>query len=141
MRTGHRGPLPLVLLFALVLGFAIERLVVTDAEAVESLLKEARKAVEERDFARLRPLLSEDFRWRERGPDAAVERLVTLYEKTRPTRIDITWGPVVPAHGRAEVQAQVRAWAYGAVYQGEAQLVLTREPGGWCVLSLEAEGG
>lgn len=141
MRTGNRGPLPLVLLLVAGLGFGIERLVVTDTEAIEAQLERARRLVAERDFVGLRPLLSDAFTWGRHGPDEAVARLTTLYESTRPPRIEVDWGPVTPLRDHADVVVRVRASLLGRGYEGEALVVFAREADGWRVLRLEADGG
>ena len=130
------GGWPLVLL-ALGLGVLVERLVVTDTEAIEALLDSAQAALRERALERLRPLLSEDFEHSGRGPDEAVEEARRLIERHRPTLLEIDPGPIVLDRGRAEVDVSVRALAYGGGYTGSLRLVLRHEDTGWRVLSVE----
>jgi hypothetical protein len=130
------GGWPLLLL-ALGLGFLVERLVVTDTEAIEALLDEARAALKERAVERLRPLLAEDFQHAGRGPDEAVAEARRLIERHRPTLLEIDPGPIVVGRGRAEVDVRVRALAYGGGYVGGLRLVLAQDPDGWRILSAE----
>lgn len=140
MLYGRRGPLPLVLLLAVALGVVIERLVVTDAEALEQLLRDAREAVTERAFERLRPLLSDDFEWQGLGPDDALARVARLTDRAKPTRLVVDWGEVIVAGDRANVRLRVQVWVHGGAYPGEAQLTFAREPQGWRVIQAVSFG-
>src|SRR5262245_56716570 len=101
------------LLLAVGLGILIERLVVTDAEAIEALLEEANDAAKDREWRRLRPLLSDDFTWQGRDADATVAEIERLAERNRPTWIEMRWGAIAPARLRCDVEVEVRAAAYG----------------------------
>jgi hypothetical protein len=133
------GGWPLLVL-ALGLGVLVERLVVTDTEAVEALLDEAIAAVKARELGRLRPLLADDFDFHGRGPEAALAEAQRLLDRHRPTLLELTPGPVVVAGSRAEVLLKVRALAYGGAYAGWLALGLVRERTGWRLLSA-AEAG
>lgn len=130
------GGWPLVLL-ALGLGVLVERLVVTDTEAIEALLDSAQEALRERALERLRPLLSEDFEHSGRGPDEAVEEARRLIERHRPTLLEIDPGPIVVGRGRAEVDVVVRTLAYGGGTRWGFRLVLRQESSDWQILSAE----
>jgi hypothetical protein len=122
-----------------VVGFAIERLVVTDTEAIENLLADAFRSVKSRELTRLRPLLSEDFRYRDRGPDDAVSEAVRLVERHKPTLIELSRGPIVVAAPNAEAEVDVRVFGHGGAWLGRLVLTLRKEDGTWRVLTAESE--
>jgi hypothetical protein len=128
------------LLIAVGLGVLIERLVVTDTEAIEALLEEARDAAKDREWNRLRPLLSDSFTWHGLGPDETVAELTRLAERNRPTLIEVNWGAVAPSRLRCEVDVEVRAFAYGGRYGGTVRVVFAKERDGWRLLEVQGSG-
>ena len=100
------------MLVLVLIGWGIERLIVTDTEAIEGLLEDARKAVLVRELPRLRPMMDDAFAWGELGPDETVQRLQGYVDRGRPTRIDVNWGPVVPRGDTCIVEADVRVLAF-----------------------------
>src|SRR5262245_3409194 len=128
------------LLIAIGLGVLIERLVVTDTEAIEALLEEARDAAKERQWSRLPPLLSDPSTGYGRGPDETVAELTRLAERNRPTLIDVEWGAIAPARLRCEVDVEVRAFAYGGRYGGTVRVIFAKEPDGWRLLEVQGAG-
>lgn len=131
MPRGRLLSLPLLLLLAAAGAVVVERLVVTDAEALGQLLEDARDAVAERDFARLRPMLSDDFVWEGLGPDAALERVAGLVRRAQPTRIELDWDEPDLAGDQATVALLLRVWLLGGAYGGHARLRFAREAQGW----------
>lgn len=113
------------------LGLLVERLIVTDAEAVEGLLEDARRAVQARDLAGLRPLLDDAFVWNGLGPDEAVRRLQREVDRSGPTRIDVSWGAVEPRGDACDVAVHARVFAYGGLLPLEGRLTFVRTSAGW----------
>lgn len=70
------------------LGFLLERLIVTDEEAVEALVEDAAKAVREGDFQALTALLALDFEAEGRERDEAVAWIRTLTRRWRPLGVE-----------------------------------------------------
>ena len=128
-------PRPRMTLLGLVLlaGVAIlvERLVVTDAEAIEGLLVDMRKAVAQRQLSAWRPILDDEFRWQGLDADATVRRLQGHLDRNRPTSIDVTWGPVEPRGDTCIVEADARVLAYGGLFTYHGRLTFVRTSGGW----------
>jgi hypothetical protein len=112
------------------LGVLVERLVVTDREAIEQVLKEGLEAARARDFARMRPLLSDSFSWNRLGPDEAVESLQRLMGD-HPARISATWGPIEPEGDRCVVDVSVTVMPYAGLFP--VRVTFVRENGDWRV--------
>ena len=125
------------MLVLVLIGWGIERLIVTDTEAIEGLLEDARKAVLVRELPRLRPMMDDAFAWGELGPDETVQRLQGYVDRGRPTRIDVNWGPVVPRGDTCIVEADVRVLAYGGLFPVHGRLTFTRTSGGWKLAAAE----
>jgi hypothetical protein len=128
------------LLLAVGLGVLIERLVVTDAEAIEALLEEFRDAAKDREWKRIRPVLSDDFAWGQRGPDETVAEVERIAQRYPPTRIEVEWGAIAPARLRCEVDVTYRAWGYGGVWVGQVRVTFAREKDGWRLLEAQPTG-
>jgi hypothetical protein len=127
-------------LLAVGLGFLIERLVVTDTEAIEALLEEARDAAKDREWARLRPLLSDDFVWQGRNADETVAEVARLAERHGPTMIEVAWGAVAPARLRCDVEVDVRA-RVGLYHHGvRVRVTFAKEKDGWRMLEVQTLG-
>lgn len=118
------------LLLLVGLGILVERLVVTDREAIEGALEEALAAARARDAARLRPLLSDEFTWNRLGPDEAVQAVQSLLD-LHPARIDAKWGPIEPAGDRCVVEVSVTVHPYGGLFP--VRVTFVREEAGWRV--------
>lgn len=127
-------------LLAVGLGVLIERLVVTDTEAIEALLEEARDAAKDRDWGRLRPLLSDGFAWQGRGPDETVEEIARLAQRHGPTMIDVTWGAIAPSRLRCDVEVDVRARVGLYHYGGKVRVTFAKEEDGWRMLEVQTIG-
>lgn len=130
----------LAFLLAVGLGILVERLIVTDTEAIEALLEELRDAAKDREWNRLRPVLSDDFAWGQYGPDETVSEIERLVHRYPPTRIEVEWGAVAPARLRCEVDATVRAFGYGGAWLGKVRLTFAREKDGWRLLEAQPTG-
>jgi len=77
------------------LAFLIERLIVTDEEAVEALIEDAARAVREGDFEALTALLAPDFEAEGREREAAVAWISTLKRRWRPLGLEVEVREVV----------------------------------------------
>jgi hypothetical protein len=121
--------LRLGLLLLVGLGVLVERLVVTDREAIEQVLEEGRDAAQARDLSQLRPLLSDTFTWNGLGPDAAIESLQRLLARA-PAHVDAKWGPIEPVDDRCVVEMSVTVYPYALF---PVRVTFVREKGGWKV--------
>jgi hypothetical protein len=122
--------LGLLLLLAGGVVYVVERLVVTDLEAIEGTIEAATEACQRGDFAALRELLTEDFR-QEDGTDVEkslvqAERAYRVY-KPRGLECDVKETQI--AGDEARVAVRVRALnPYGGF---DVRLTLRREGKAW----------
>jgi hypothetical protein len=106
----------------------VERLVVTDREAIQAVLEEAVEATQEREWPRLRPLLSDAFSWNGLGPDEAVERVESIVGAHR-VAFSAAWKEVEPRGDRCEVEVSVTVMPFRLLVP--VRVLLGREESGW----------
>jgi len=132
IRTQFLGLLVLVLA-----AYGIERLIVTDAEELQTLAEDAATAVQGRDWTGLASLLDEDFTYagRDRAATLAyVRSLVSRYQPTA-TRIDLT---AIEIDGdEAQAEGLVRATALGRSAGLEVRAWFRRTADGWRLRKIE----
>jgi hypothetical protein len=126
------GNLLLVLLFAGVVAYIVERLVVTDIEAVEMVVAEATEACRRGDFDALREHLSEDFEYldgssRPHDREASVRAVRVAFGLFRPIGLATRLNDVAVTGETATARATVSA--SGGRF--EVRLSLRREDGRW----------
>ena len=116
----------------LVIGLVVlvERLVVTDREAIENALEEALDAIQDREVRRLRPLLSDAFTWNRLGPDETVQSLERLLAG-QAASIGAKWGAIEPEGDRCVVEVSVTVLPYQGLFP--VRVVFVREEAGWKV--------
>lgn len=124
----------LLLALAVGLGVLVERLIVTDTEAIEALLDEALEAGRARQLAPIRPHLADDFAYHGRGPDEALADAQRLFDSYKPTLVDLRRGPIVVVAPRAEAEVDVRIVAMAGLYAGRIGLVLRKDDGTWRIV-------
>ncbi len=124
----------LLLVLAVGLCWLVERLIVTDTEAIEALLDEALEAARARRLAPVRVHLAEDFLHQGRGPDEALAEAQRLLDTYQPTLLDLRRGPIVVAAPRAEAEIDMRVVAMAGLYAGRMGLVLRKDDGRWRIV-------
>jgi hypothetical protein len=129
------------LMLAAGLGLVIERLVVTDSEAIESLVEDATKAIATRDFEKLREHLTEDFSYGHRDRDASLAYLEEAARRYAPRRIDVVASQIAPHGDRADCHAALRVYVYGRVFALDAMVHFAREDDGWRISGAELVSG
>jgi predicted lipid-binding transport protein (Tim44 family) len=133
----RRGTWFTLLLAAGLAAFLIERLVVTDEEAIRATIDGAVAAVEHGDFEALREAIDEEYREGRDDRDAAVRRVESLYRTFQPTGLDADVVAVTvngDADGdRADVRMVLRARSHRARVTVAATMV--RRGKAWKVLS------
>ena len=124
------------------LAFLVERLVVTDREAIASLPEEARGAVSRGDATDARDALDDSFADGDRDADAFVAWVMGLRRQHAPRGIDLEVleiaisGDVAAARVRVTSDVAV-PYGYRMAVEGRVQLVRRAE--GWRITSARRE--
>jgi len=131
------GPLWLRLLFIGALGFGLERLIVTDTEAIESLVEEAATFAGAGDLEGLGGLLAADFRHggkdRQASLDEVARRRAQFTPKevrARVSQLEVTGDT---ARGRLLIVAEGGRMGFARVM---ADVSFTKEDGDWRFLGV-----
>ncbi|MGE0192529.1 MAG: nuclear transport factor 2 family protein [Planctomycetota bacterium] len=116
----------------LLVGFAwgIERLVVTDAEAIEQVLEDAAKSFDRKDFAALGALLHEDFVQDGTPREQALARLEALSKRFGPLGTSVDVSDIRVDDDEATSRVTVRVRALGQVLPLEGRVTLRRDGDG-----------
>lgn len=112
MQLTFRSPL-LGLLVVALLVFGLERLIVTDAEAIEQLGVDAARAIRERAWERLEPMLHEEFQYEGRDRTATIAHIRSLVRKYKPADVGIALFEIEVDGGEAKARGVVRGSALG----------------------------
>jgi hypothetical protein len=125
-------------LAVVLLGWLVERWIVTDAEAIEALLTDAAAAFDEADFVRLGELLDEEFT-QDRAPrDKALERLAALVKRFEPKGTSVSSSHLVVEGDAAKARVHVRVRALGQVLPLAGDVRFRRDAEGvWRVLAAD----
>lgn len=113
------------------LAWGIERLVVTDTEAIEALVERAEEAVRDGDFETLAGLLHPDYEAEGRDRDEAVRYVRRLWRRYRPVGLDVELGTVRVEGDRAEAPAVADVRALGRPFTIRLRTGFGRTPDGW----------
>ena len=135
--TPRRVLLGILLLFAV--GLGIERLVISDREAIESLLERAATSVSRDDWDALANALDEEYAEHGRDKQAFVAFVRGLKERHRPQGVGLEIGDTTVDGDRAETRVVVKP---GAPYIGlriGGRVVLVRSPDGWRIRGVTEE--
>lgn len=139
-----RSPGMLVTLLPLlgVAAFVVERLVVTDAEAVEARIEAAAEAADRRDFEALRAYLSRDFSADGRDREAFADWVERQVRAGDPRGIEVDLDEVTVGEGEARVRGELRFGAWGRTLHAKFEARLVLEEDEWRIVSArEAPGG
>lgn len=121
--------------------FGIERLIVTDAEAIQALADETARALTERKYDHLHEVMDEAFRYQGKDRTATIRHVRGLVEKHKPLAIDIKLPEIEIEEDTATARGYVAAQVYGRPvhYPIEAELVRTED--GWMLLEVRGRQG
>ena len=125
----------LVLLGTVALGIAIERLVVTDVEAIEGLVADGETAFNERNFADLAPLLHPDFEFGGRDRAATLEYLERLARRFQAAGADVVLDEPQVSGDEAQASARVRLRVLNQFSELPVSLQFVRLEDGWVLRS------
>ncbi len=137
LRRPGRVPFLLLLLVAAGVGIGLERLIVTDAEAVEDVVVEATKAVDRGDFEAFGRLLSPTYRGEGGTRDGAVARVRKAWRADGPRALASTVIGVQVDGDAARAQVNVRGFFLGRLFLFRLDVGFVREADGWRVASAE----
>ena len=120
-----------VILVLWAVGFGVERLVVTDREAIESLLERAAASVSHDDWDGFATALADDYAERGRDKKAFVAFVRGLKERHKPQGVGIDIGDPKVEGDRATTQVVVKPGApyIGTRIGGRVELLRTKD--GW----------
>lgn len=140
MRTTPLGPFWLRLLLVVGLALGLERLIVTDAEELEDLAREAAAAAQAGDRAGLEALLAADFAYAGRGREAALDEAERLWRRYRPARIEVDLAriEVEGDHAQALLALTLSGGQVGRLAV-QVQVAFVREGGTWRFLKATLE--
>ena len=119
--------------------FAVERLVVTDAEAVERTLEDAAAAVTRGDWAAFTAAVVDDFA--DRGQDKAsfVAWAQDLWRRSQAKSVEVDVGDVRVEGDRAAARVVVRPGVPWAGVRVPGRVDLVRAGDGWRIESVAAD--
>jgi hypothetical protein len=134
-----RSPLLFLLLVALLV-FGLERLIVTDTEAIEQLARDAAQAIRVEAWGQLESLLHEDFDYEGRDRAATLEHVRSLARKYKPIDVGITVVDVKVDGDEATARGVVRATAMGRTAQVPVDASFRRTADGWRLAKVRGGG-
>jgi len=130
-----------VLLLAAGLVYLVERLIVTDAEAVQALVERAAEAVREGDFEALAGTLGAEFTVEGRTGQEAVDWIRKLKRNYRPLGLEVEVGEVEVSEDRAMAPTQVSMTVLARPVRFDAAVHCQNTNGEWRITSAILVGG
>lgn len=113
----------------------VERLIVTDAEAVEALIERAAEAVRQGDFEALADTLEADFTVDGRTGEEALTWIRRLYRNFRPLGIEVEIGEIEVVDDRAMAPTVVSMTVMARPFRFAASVHCQRTDGDWRIVS------
>ena len=139
MDLTFRSPL-LGLLVVVILVYGLERLIVTDTEAIEQVAEDAAQAIRTGSWEQLEPLLHEDLEYEGRNRAATLEHVQSLAHKYKPLDVGITVFDIKVDGDEATAKGVVRATAMGRMAQVPVDAWFKRTDEGWRLWKVEGGG-
>lgn len=133
-------PLPFLLLALLGLGVLVERLIVTDREAVEAVLEEAVSAFEAGDLERLGGLIDETYLAAGRDRARVVAYAETVRRLYRPSQTSVHVQEVTVEGDDAKARLRVWTLVTPGRIPVDLEVRLRRRPQGWRIAGAEVRG-
>ena len=124
-------PLLLALLGALAVGFLIERLIVTDIEAIENLVADAESAFNEGRLGDLVDILDPEFRYGTRNRDETIAHLERLAKQFQAAGIVVVLDAPRIDGDEATANGRVRLRVLSQLSVVPVSLRFVRGEGGW----------
>ncbi len=127
------------LLVLVLLAYGIERLIVTDAEALQAVANDAAAALRDRDWDHLEGLLTVDFTHDGRDRAATVAYARTLVMRYRPVGVRIGLTEIQVQDDDAEARAIIEATVLGRPAGRAVHVRFRRTAGGWRLCEIEGD--
>lgn len=134
----RRPPILAILLGATLLAFVIERLVVTDLEALERWAQRASEALDSSDMEAFEELITDDFTYGRMDREAALKFAAGASRQVQASGIQIVLRKITIDGDTAEAQAQIFGTAIGRRYRLETPVRLERGEDGWRLAHADA---
>jgi hypothetical protein len=128
-----------VLLLLAGLVVLVERLIVTDAEAIETVVEEAADAAGRGDVDGLLARLDETYQAEGRDREAVAAYVGQLQKIYRPTSVDARVDDVDVEGDQATAKVRFRAGVAGRPFLVKAEVRLVRRSGGWRIRGVVPE--
>ncbi len=121
------------------LGWGLERLIVTDAEAIETVLENAAKAVSKSDWDALAATIDEEYAERGRDKKAFVAFVRATYERYHPAGVGVEVADTTVEGDHAATRVIVKPGApYGGMRIG-GRVEFVRSPEGWRISGVASD--
>jgi len=128
------------LLAVILVGYGIERLIVTDREAIEALAAETAAAIQAGDFEGLTNKLHAEFEYGDRDRDQTVAFVRTAVRKFRPVGTRIVLFEITVNGETATAAGQVTATVLGRLQQLRIDAVFRKGEEGWQIKEIRSGG-
>jgi len=134
-------PYFLGLMVITLMGFGIERLIVTDKEAIQALGEDLAEAIQKQDYGRLEGSLDPDFEYRGRDRTEALEYVRRRVRQYQPLNIKVEFLEIRVEDDTAKAAGNVSALVLGRPWRGRIDATLVRtDDGDWVLKSVEGDG-
>lgn len=134
----RRPPILALLLGLTLLAFVVERLVVTDLEALEAWAERATAALQASDMEAFDDLITEDFTYGRMDREAALRFAESASRQVSESGIQIVLRKIEIDGDTAEATAQIFGTAIGRRYRLETPVRLERGDDGWRLAHADA---
>ncbi len=134
----RRPPILAILLAALLLAFVVERLIVTDLEALDAWAQSASEALDASDMEAFGELITEDFTYGRMDRDAALRYAQAASRSASASGIQIVLRRVEVDGDTATATARIFGTVVGRRYTLQTPVRLERGPDGWLLAHAEA---
>lgn len=125
-------------LLLILLAVGIERLIVTDREAIEDVGEALARTAGAEQWGPFEALLHPDFEYGGRGKSEAIARVRGLIRKYQPISLEVSLYGIEIEGDRATAAGKVTAVVYGRLQQVRIETVFERgEDGAWRLRSLD----
>ncbi len=121
--------------------FGIERLIVTDAEAIENLAKDTAKALMEKRYEVLEDVLDESFEYQGKDRAKTIQHVRSLIEKHRPLAVEVRLPEVKIEDDTAKAAGYIGAQVYGRPIRYGIEVDLVRREDGWKLVKVKGSSG
>ena len=124
------------------IAFGIERLIVTDKEAIQALGEDLAEAIQKEDYERLEGLLDSGFSYGARDRTETIGYVRAQYRKLRPINVEVHLFEIHVEEDTARATCAVTGMVMGRPGQMQVYVTLARTPEDeWVLKSVEGGTG